>query len=339
MRAAAMTGIGQPLEVVDLPDPEPGSGELVLRIDSCGICGSDLHLVDVFDVPGLVLGHEFCGEVEAIGSDVEGWSVGDRATALSLATCGTCDACREGRIRQCATVQMIGIEVPGAYAEYVRVPAHDARRLPGSVTAELGALIEPLAVARHGVERGGVQPGDDVLVMGAGPVGLATAVWLESFGANAVAVSDPQAARLARATGVGADVLLDPTRGEVGELFAEQVGRWPDVVIECVGLPGLIEQAATAAGDGGRVSVVGVCMAEDTFVPYTSISKELDLNFALYYRAQDYLATIAAIDAGTFDPATLITGETSLADLPDRFESLKRPNDDAKVLVKPHLDH
>ncbi len=330
-----MTGLGKPLEVVDLPDPTPEAGEVVLRIDACGICGSDLHIIDVFDLDGQVLGHEFCGEVVAVGAGVERWATGDRATALSLATCGRCEACEEGRVRQCTTVQMVGFEVPGAFAEYVRVPAHDLRGLPDSVTPELGALVEPFAVARHGIERAGVRPGDNVLVMGAGPVGLATTCWLASYEVDAVAISDPQTARAERAGALGAHVVLDPGAGEVGEQFAARTGDRPDVVIECVGLPGLIEEAATAAADDGRVSVVGVCMAEDRFVPYTSLSKELDLRFAMFYRAEDFVATIAAIDDGTFDPTPLITGDVSLDDLPDRFAALKQPNDEGKILVKP----
>ena len=173
MRAAVMAGLGAPLDVVEVPDPTPAPNEVVLRVGHCGICGSDLHLHDAFDLPGLVLGHEFAGEVVAVGGDVDGWSPGRLAAGLSLASCGRCDDCRAGRVRKCATVAMLGVERPGAFAEYVALPAHDLVGLPANLTSALGALVEPLSVARHAVERAGGVEGRHTLAIAGGAVGPA----------------------------------------------------------------------------------------------------------------------------------------------------------------------
>ena len=135
MRAAVIQGPGLPLVVAEVDDAVPSDGELLLRIDACGICGSDLHIAEALPLPGLVLGHEFCGTVEGIGAGVEGWEIGDRAAGMPLATCGRCAACLSGRPRKCPTAQMIGIERPGAFAEAVAIPADSAWRLPSSLAA------------------------------------------------------------------------------------------------------------------------------------------------------------------------------------------------------------
>ncbi len=332
MRAAVMARLGSPLDVVDLPDPTPAAHELVLRVGHCGICGSDLHLHDTFELPGLVLGHEFAGEVVAVGTGVDGWRVGTLAAGLSLASCGDCDDCRAGRVRKCATVAMLGVERPGAYAELVALPAHDVVALPSNLTTALGALVEPLAVARHAVERAGGVEGRHTLVVGGGPVGLAVALWLPLFGAASVTVSDPAEGRRQTALDLGVDAVVDPTAG-IPVVGAH--GAAPSVVFECVGLPGLIEGAAMACAVDGRVVVVGVCMGPDTIVPMTAMAKELDLSYAFYYRRQDFEATVAALDDGSLAGERLITGEVGLDDLPARFDGLKTAKDDVKVLLTP----
>jgi len=332
MRAAVMARLGSPLDVVDMADPVPAGHELVLRVGHCGICGSDLHLHDTFELPGLVLGHEFAGEVVAVGTGVDGWSSGTLAVGLSLASCGQCAECRVGRVRKCATVAMVGVERPGAYAEYVALPAHDVIALPSNLTTALGALVEPLAVARHAVERAGGVEGRHTLVVGGGPVGLAVALWLPLFGAASVTVSDPAEGRRQMALDLGVDAVADPAAG--GPLLGAD-GAPPSVVFECVGLPGLIEGSAAACAVDGRVVVVGVCMGPDTIVPMTAMAKELDLSYAFYYRRQDFEATIAALDDGSLAGERLITGEVGLDDLPARFDTLKTAGADVKVLLAP----
>src|SRR5690554_4729601 len=178
-----MNEMGRPLELADVPDPAPGPGEVLLRVDACGICGSDLHASDQLPLADLVLGHEFCGTVAETGPGVTERRAGDRVVALSLPTRGKCVACATGRVGKCSEALMVGIEIPGAYAEYVVMPAHNLIAMPEALDHRHGALIEPLAVALHAVKRAAVSQGDNVVVLGAGPVGQAVLVWLDHLGA------------------------------------------------------------------------------------------------------------------------------------------------------------
>jgi (R,R)-butanediol dehydrogenase/meso-butanediol dehydrogenase/diacetyl reductase len=336
MRAAVLQRRGEPLDVVEVADPTPGPGELLVRVDSCGICGSDLHLSDAYDLPGVVMGHEFSATVVDHADGVEGWAPGDPLAALSVATCGRCDACLSGRVRKCRQAAMIGIERPGGYAELVTLPAHNAIRLPDGFDLRVGALIEPLAVGLHALERGAVSHTDDVLVLGAGPVGLAVVAWLDHLGVRSVVASDPSAARRTLAESLGA-ATVDPGSGDVASAFRDLTTREPTLVVECVGVPGLIQSAIDLAAVDARVVIAGVCMQPDSIVPLTAITKELDVYFAFYYRQQDFDYTIDVIHRGRFDPSPLITAEVGLDDAPQRFADLKTPASqaDAKVLIRP----
>lgn len=330
-----MEGMGRPLAVHDLDDPAPEPGEVVLRVDACGICGSDLHASDQLPFSDLVLGHEFCGTVAALGNNVSGWSVGDRAVALSLATCGRCVACLSGRVRKCPEAQMVGIERAGGYAEFVALPTQALLAMPEPLDHRHGALIEPLAVALHAVQRAGVRTGDDVVVLGAGPVGLAVVLWLDRLGTREIVVSDPAAQRREAATNLGATLVLDPTAADVPGEAAERCGGAPANVIECVGVPGLLQQATEVVGVDGTATIAGVCMAEEPVVPIVAMSKELDVRFAFYYRRQDMVGTIDLIARGRLDPLPLVTDEIALDAVPERFEALKTPSTDCKVLIRP----
>jgi (R,R)-butanediol dehydrogenase/meso-butanediol dehydrogenase/diacetyl reductase len=334
VRAAVLQELGQPLALVDRDDPEPQPGELLLKVDACGICGSDLHLSDAYPIPGLVLGHEFCGTVAEVGPEVTSYSAGDRVVALSLITCGECGACKAGNVRKCALATMVGIERQGGYAELVTMPERDVFRLPRSLDARHGALIEPLSVALHTVDRAQVQPGEPALVLGGGPVGLAVALWLRFVGAGEVVVSDPVASRRALAERIGA-ASIDPTKADVTSEMTRLTGSLPGLVVECVGIPGLVQHATEVVAIDGRVIIAGVCMGEDTTIPFIGMAKEIDLRYAFYYRARDYRTAIDMIDRERIDPLPLVTDEISLDQLPDRFEALKAPTDECKVLIHP----
>lgn len=335
MRAAVTTSPDQPLDLVELADPAPGPGELLLAVDACGICGSDLHLAQHLPLPGVVLGHELCGTVVAVGEGVDGWSPGRRAAGLPLVGCGRCVACLDGRTRKCVQAQMVGLERPGAFADLVLVGARESFALPDEVDDRLGALVEPLAVALHAVVRSGTVPGDDVLVVGGGPVGLAVVLWLAHLGARSIVVSDPVPARRAMAERVGATATLDPGAGDVATAFADATGSPARHVIECVGVPGLIQHAIDVVAVDGTVTVTGVCFEPDQLTPLTAMTKELDVRFAFFYANRDFATTIALLAQGRLDAGVLVTDEIALDDLPARFELLKSPTDEVKVLIRP----
>ena len=336
MRAAVMQGRGEPLSIEELPDPSPGPDQLLLGVSDCGICGSDLHIVDTADRPGHVLGHELSGEVVAVGAEVEGWGTGDRVAVLPLTGCGSCPSCLGGRPSRCTTSWgLVGGSLPGAYAEYVAVYPRRAYRLPEAVGQRHGALVEPLAVAFHAWDKTPTETGQPVLVLGGGPVGQAVALWARHFGASDVVLSDPVAHRRELACRVGATATIDPTTQDVREAFAEVAGGPPKVVLECVGIPGMIQQAFDLCEPDGRVTVVGMCIGTDQIIPTTAMRKELLAQFVLFYRAYDFALTIRALERGAIDPTPLVTDVVDLDGLPPRFEALKRPTTECKILIEP----
>ncbi|MCU1486700.1 MAG: hypothetical protein JWN67_3446 [Actinomycetia bacterium] len=325
MRAAVLDGQHR-FEVVELDDPTPGAGELVLRVRSCGICGSDLHMYEAMP-PGAVLGHEFCGEVVAIGAGVEGWREGQLAAAMPLRACGRCRWCLTGDVAHCERVDYLGVGGrPGGFAELVRVDPATTFALPSAV-GELAALVEPLAVGLHTVVTARLQPGDRALVIGAGPVGTAVALWARRLGAAEVVVSDPVAHRREGAAAFGATGVHDPT--------ADAPPRGFDVVFECVGLPGLIQAALDAVVVHGRVVVAGVCLQPDQIVPLTGIMKEAEVRFAVYYRRDEFATAASLLGTGEIDPAPFVTGRVGLDGVDDAFTRLVSTTTERKIVVLP----
>src|SRR6185436_3685409 len=214
----------------------PGAGEVVVRVTTCGICGTDLHEymagpivtpVEPHPLTGAqnpqILGHEFAGEVVAIGQGVTAVAEGDRVAIMPLAYCGHCAYCRRGQQHLCATMACIGLSHDwGGMAALETVAEYQVVRLPEGVTYRQGALIEPTAVAAYRVERAGVSPGDRVLVTGAGPIGALAALCAHSAGASAVYISEPNAARRARAEALGVATVLDPSSLDVPAFLRER---------------------------------------------------------------------------------------------------------------------
>jgi (R,R)-butanediol dehydrogenase/meso-butanediol dehydrogenase/diacetyl reductase len=320
MRAAVLTDDHR-LEPAEVPDPAPGPGELLLRVEACGICGSDLKVRSLMP-SGYVMGHEFCGEIVAVGRDIgDEWRVGDAAAALPVIGCGTCAACVAGEPAHCERADLIGIGgSAGGFAEYVRVSAREAFVLPDSVTDGHGALVEPLARAR-------LAPGDSVLVVGAGPVGLAVMAWARQLGAATLVASDPSPERRAAAELFGADRVVDPQHEDLGERY--------DVVFECVGLPGLTDICVRATKTRGRVVMVGVCTRPDPYVPLVALMKEVSIHFAVYYTRREFAHVIDALARGTIDPSAFVTKRVGLDAIDDAFRTLTEAKQERKILVLP----
>ncbi len=340
MRAAVFHQPGTPLAVQHLQDPIPQSGEVVIRVRACGICGTDLHatLDQAMLVPaGTVLGHEFAGEIVGLGPAVpEGWSLGDRLCTLPFIGCGQCLHCLAGVTWRCASKQIIGFEVGGGFAEYARVHVNEAVRLPESVSWQEGALVEPLAVGLHAVRlaSGGVQ-GKNVLVIGAGPIGLGVALWCRFFGARQVIVSDRDAQRAQAALQFGATGLVDPSQDDLAGQYQQLTGGAPELIFECVGIPGLLSQCIDLAGFGAEIVVVGYCMQPDSFVPALALLKELSLKFSIGNNKADFQFIVDMLAARRIQARALVTQTVSLDELPAAFESLRHPSAQCKVLWEP----
>lgn len=341
MKAAVFKGLGQGLSVEDVPRPEPGPGEVVIKVEACGVCGSDLHATDegVFlQEPGTILGHEFAGEV--VDSRHDDVAIGDRVTVVPVNPCGRCRECREGYTMLCAQNRITGLSgqaVPGAYAEYVKAPARYVVPLPDGVDYEEGAMVEPLAVGLHAVGKAGIAIGDRVLVIGAGPIGLSVAAFARMAGAGAVVVSERAPARLSAAREFGATAVIDAAAtADVGAAFAEIAGGPPDTIFDCVGVPGMIQSCVDMSRARGTIVVVGVCMKEDTQVPLSAILKELKIQYVLGYQEQDFARVLAVLRSGRLKPAPMVTDRVALEALPEAFERLRQPGSQIKLMILPN---
>jgi len=328
MQAVVLRGPGD-LAVESVPDPTPGDGELVLRVAACGICGTDVHLYRAGALPaGSIPGHEFCGEVM---ESAHGFSAGDTVCSLPALSCGDCPRCRSGLGAYCSTQRTVGMgSAAGAFAEYVAVAAHETVRLPSGFGTEAGALVEPLAVALHATRVGKVRKGEHCVVLGAGPIGLGALLWARHFGAGEIIVSDPASGRRAMAERMGATATCTPT--DLAGVLSERVPAGPDVVIEAVGAPELIQVAVESVGFRGRVIVAGVCMSPDTFSPFAAIVREATLQFVLAYEKDDFQYTIDMLAGGRIDPFPMVTSRTGLAGVPEAFAALARAPDECKIL-------
>jgi (R,R)-butanediol dehydrogenase/meso-butanediol dehydrogenase/diacetyl reductase len=334
VKAACFAGLHQPLVVEDLPDPTPGAGEVVVKVGRCGICGSDLHMSEdpaFGSTPGEVFGHEFAGEVVALGKGAEGLALGDLVSVIPLKSCGTCAHCRAGEVQWCEAFGLQG----GGYAEYAVTRPNQCIALPQSASLADGAIIEPLAVALHGVRLSGMQPGDRVLVLGAGPIGLAVAFWARRMGAGMVAVQDITDWQQDRALGMGAQAFIVDPADPVAASDRAFGGVKPDVVFECVGVPGLIAQAVQQVRNRGTILLLGLCTRPDTFNSFAMLQKEVRLVTSAFFTRGDYEDALDALSAGAAEPRAMVTGTVNLADVPRVFESLKQRTDQCKVLIAP----
>jgi (R,R)-butanediol dehydrogenase/meso-butanediol dehydrogenase/diacetyl reductase len=339
MKAAIFEGVGQPLTIGTIEDPTPQAGEAIIRVQYCGVCGTDLHYTQDHDTAaaaGTVLGHEFTGEIVALHANVPpGWSIGDRVSALPFIGCTQCPSCLQGRPYTCRKLRVAGFSFPGGFAEYTRVHLDEAVRLPDSVSWEEGALVEPLAVALHGIRkiRNGLS-GRNVLILGAGPIGLAATLWCRFFGARHVQVSEFDPVRAQMAERLGATGTLD-AREPVAAGFQDAVGSPPDLIIECVGVPGMIASCYDMAPHGAELLVLGFCVQPDTTTPSAAMVKELTVQFACAYDRSDFRFVVDMLAAQRIEASTLITDILSFEAFPTAFEALRTPSRQCKILLKP----
>ena len=327
MRAAVITDDHFTVETV--ADPVPGPNDLVLRVTGCGVCGSDLKARHAMPT-GTVMGHELCGEVVAVGSAAtDRWKPGQHAAVLPVISCGKCPACRSGRVAHCEQAALIGLGgAPGGFAEYVRVSAQLSFLLPDDLSPLAGVLVEPFAVGLHTARAARIGGGDSVLVIGGGSVGLTTARWARELGASTVTVSDPvPARRAAAAEAFGATATIDPATEELGGPY--------DVVVECVGAPGLLDVCAGAAANHGRVVIAGVCAEPDPFLQLIPLLKELTISFSVYYSPDEFRTVIDAFRSGRIEPLSLVSRSVGLDAVNELFESLDHGTQELKIIVDP----
>jgi (R,R)-butanediol dehydrogenase/meso-butanediol dehydrogenase/diacetyl reductase len=340
MRAAIFKEMSKPLVIEIVPDPKPGAHDVILKVKNCGICGSDLHMTEtgtIMPLPGgSVMGHEFAGEVMEVGKAVTHlWKAGDRVAGFPVICCGEHSPCINFSQRGiCAKMLPVGLgQSHGAYADYVRIGSGSGYRLPDSVSFREGAMVEPLAVGLHAVDMAKMPRGATVLVIGAGPVGLATMLWAKFLGARHVIVSEKAEVRKKMAARFGATDCIDPAQPLMPQVH-KIAGKDADIIFECVGVPGLLGAAMAEAPRGGRIVVAGVCQQPDTIMPLMGIMKELEIQFVLGYRPADFDYVIAMIASDRVDVGHMVTDIVDLDGLPAAFEALRKPSHQCKVMLE-----
>lgn len=337
MKAAVFKGPGKGLRIEELPDPAPEAGEVVIRVGRVGICGSDLSMTSGEGqqlATDSVIGHEFCGEVVALGTGVDNLHLGDRVAPLPFVGCGHCPACYAGYVHRC---QQLRVDIVAGYAQYSRVGARDCVQLSETVSDEEGALIEPLAVGLQGVRKAALPVGAKVLVVGAGPIGLSAAFWAQRLGASRIAVVAQSARRSSVVATMGFGKLV--AQGEASDpqqAIADVLGGMPDVVFEAAGVPGAIARAIEYVKLTGTVIGLGIPVGVDSFVPALAVWKEVRVQFSMCYNRQDFAYAEQIIAAGDHRPRAMISATISLDRLPDKFESLRGHTSECKVMVAPN---
>lgn len=340
MRAAVMRS--REIVVDTLPDPVPGSGEVLVRTLACGICGSDLHMLQHAErmmtsmrdtgapfVPNLladvVMGHEFCAEILEFGPNtLKRLPVGARVVSMPISF-------RGGR------PNAIGYsdEVPGGYGELMVLTEPLLLEVPNGLATEHAATTEPMAVGVHAVAKSGASPRDAALVVGCGPVGLAVIAGLRLAGVETVVAADYSPMRRGLATHMGATAVVDPKERPPIDAWREAAGAKGCVLFECVGVPGVLDQLMRAAPPQSRIVVAGVCMEDDLIRPVFGINKELNVQFVLAYTPDEFARTLRALAEGQIDVAPMITSKTGVEGVADAFRALASPDAEAKILVEP----
>lgn len=332
MKAAIYPGGGKPAIIETLPDPAPGPGEIVIKVHRCGICGTDLAMTkgQAFDYgAGSQFGHEYAGAIVAIGAGVENLKLGQNVSVVPSLACGHCAACDQGNNVLCRGVP--GSAMVG-FAEYARLPASAAVKLPSALSLTDGALIEPLAVSLYGVRQSGLKAGDNVLVLGAGTVGLYTIYWARRLGARRIVAMSRSLRRKDLALAMGADAFV-PYGDDESAAVIETLGAAPDVIYECVGSSGLLSKALAHIKPFGEIVSLGFCTAPDPIVPALGAMKCANLRFIVGYGMKEFLYIADEMDKGHIDPKAIITSEISLAALPAMLEALRGPNSETKVHI------
>ncbi len=318
---AAYIAAPNTVEVKDSPIPQTAPGEVLVRVRSCGICGSDLHFYEgAFPAMANVSpGHEFAGEIEALGEGVAGWSEGDRVAVEPITSCQTCEYCRSGRYHLCPRHILIGTMRSGALAQYIAVPAYTLYRLPEGMDFETGALAEPLAVAVHGLHIVGLKAGEKVLVLGSGTIGLMTVLAARAAGAEVVATYRHEHQS-------GAALALGAVRTVHDEAMAGLEREGFDVVVETVGgTAKTLQQALGTVRAGGRVSVLGLFTQPVSVHPIGLVLKETTVVGGITYcrpgLRSDFDVALAILARHGEQARSVITHRFPLSEASAAFET------------------
>jgi threonine dehydrogenase-like Zn-dependent dehydrogenase len=339
MLAAVCRGPGR-LEIEQVPVPALGADDVLVAVDLCGVCGSDLHMVlEGWGERGSWQGHEWTGRVASVGAAVTRWQVGDEVIGGAVVRCGTCEMCRAGRPSLCNERDTPGIgHEQGAFATYVAAPAAQLLAMPPGLDARVAALAEPLTVALHGVRQSGIRPGQSAMVFGAGPIGALAIVALRAQGIDAVTCVEPGERRQALAAAVGATRVVHPADLRVPSIADPGlvVDGAVDVVLECSGKAAAMETGLAQLRRGGTLVLVGAGIDAPRFDPNRILLNELVITGAFTYDADGFEQALLLLAADGFPVDALLEPEiVPLGGLLDAMHGLADGRLAGKVLVRP----
>ena len=333
MRAAVYEGEGR-LVVRDVPDPVPAADEVLIEVEACGVCGSDVQIISVPpghpSTPPVVIGHEFVGWVRATGSAVHDVAIGARVVVDPDPKCGACEPCRSGRPANCVNIVALGVYRDGALARFVTTPANTVYPISPDVPAELAALVEPLACVVNGTNRAAIRPGESAVVFGAGAIGCLFIAVLRASGAGRIVAIEPSTHRAPVARAVGADVVVTPE-----EWVAQRAELMPggaDVVVDAVG--SVLPQAIEAAAMGARVVMFGMNGNARPQVHQVEIVEKGLAILGSYISNFTFPAAIRLVEGGRLNLAPMITATVPLEDTVAGIARI-RSGEAVKIVIKP----
>lgn len=347
MKALRWHGV-KDLRLENIEEPRPVKGKVKIKVEWCGICGSDLHeytagpifipAQDPHPLTGekapVVMGHEFSGQVVEVGEGVTRFKAGDRVVVEPIYACGHCEACKQGRYNLCDEMGFLGLAGGGGgFSEYVTAWENMVHPIPDSISYEQGALVEPSAVALHAVRQSKLKVGDTAAVFGAGPIGLLVIEALKASGASEIYVVELSEERKAKAEELGA-IVIDPTKFDVVDEIHQRTDGGVNVAYEVTGVPRVLQQAINSTRIGGELMIVSIFEQEAPIMPNSIVMKERTVNGIIGYR-DVFPAVISLMDKGFFPAEKLVTKRISLDEVvSEGFEALLKEKNQVKILVK-----
>lgn len=334
MKAAVLKG-PETIATETVADPAVPDDGIVIRVRACGVCGSDLHVYKTGKPEGTIFGHEFSGDVAAVGKNVKEIAVGERVTAVGFRPCGKCFWCRKGKFHRCSDMALTGYQLPGAMAEYVAIPTAIAGRtvfkLLDQFSYEDGATVEPLSISLFSVRRGQPKDGDTVAVLGLGVIGLSAIQVLKSMGVSRILAAGRRDSRLQAAWGCGADLVIDAAGEDTLAAVMEATGGLGvNSVVECAGSPDTFHQAVEMVQGGGAILLVGIYEQPLKWDPQQVIAKNISLVGCL---GGNFPGAIELIRSGKADTRPFVTHRYSLDEADQAFRTQRKDPDAIKVMI------
>lgn len=327
------------LEVSEIEKPVSSDNKVIVKVESCGICGSDIHSWDLGEPKGLVMGHEFSGVV--VDSGFSDFRVGERVTGLPISPCLECDACKIGSFQYCRKTwsEAIGLSIdnPGGFGQFVSVRSDMVKKLPDNVSFDDASMIEPASVSLHAINLAHVKVGDKVLVVGGGIIGLLAAEFAKLNGASYVCLLETNEKRGKKALELGvADEYLNALDENIVAKMLEKSNGGFDKVIECCGNSAAVTEAIMGCKPGGDIILVGVSVTNVDIPLVVAVMSEIRLQGSIAYTEQEFEKVIELINDDKINVSKYIDDKVNLDDVQKSFERLTSGNDDAiKIVVKP----